>query len=573
MNADLRIANALVSTDRAESLGDLARLPVNQLAVVENSLLRLHAGDATADAALASILDRTVRMPIYRWDDAQRSFATLARKAAARKLPVPSIEEVSRETIGEGEHAETWLTARILGAAPVLDGWSCLATLTRRTSVELIRHAMYSSAVVLVDGESFTVTSESVQDDGSSWWMLRDAQDTSNAFGFVTTDALVSNNEELVEHVVVHKARLAPLVTRVVADTMRCDHCGVNRKRDLVFVLRHEDGREVQVGSTCLNDYLGTDALGAWFVWSRLHELTDGFNGSAWSIAAHAQWLADCPEVVTRKDGSAPIGIPIVDYLAACIADIRERGYMSRTQVREMLEAHTRYELEHINEVVEPINPQATGDRVWHAYQTAQHVAPIADDFDHAAEIVAWSETLDRDQYDRDTLELTYISNLARHFDDSARGGVHERSANMLASAVGAYARERARRLQDAEWTNGWHPGNEGDAVVIDATVRRDLRWALACADSEGRQILVRKHEYKTGGAIEIGDTVRISGSIGGLNVYRGVKQTFISRPSVYRTTDKLSPGIVKKAAAMFERLGQVVPEWAQVKTRSRKKK
>jgi len=35
MNADLRIANALVSTDRAESLGDLARLPVNQLAVVD----------------------------------------------------------------------------------------------------------------------------------------------------------------------------------------------------------------------------------------------------------------------------------------------------------------------------------------------------------------------------------------------------------------------------------------------------------------------------------------------------------------------------------------------------------
>jgi hypothetical protein len=564
MNAD-RITTALVSTDLAEFRGDLARLPASQLAVVENSLLRLHTGDATADAALASILDRTVRMPIYRWDDAQRSFATLARKAIARKLPVPAIEEVSRETIGEGDNAETWLTARILGGAPVLDGWSCLATLTRRTTVELIRDALRRNEDVLC-GTLLTlvckIVSEDVQKDGSSLWIV---EHTASATRLeVTTEELVAHQSVFDEHVVVHKSRFAPVVTRVVADTMRCDHCNMNRKRDLVFVLRHEDGREVQVGSSCLNDYLGTDALGAWFVWSRLHELTDGMSSSVWSIAAHAQWLADQPEVVTRKTGSAQVNIGIVDYLAACIVEIRCMGYMSRTQVREIQNSNSNF--------TERFAAQATGDKVWHAYQTAQHIAPCPNDFVQAEEIVKWSETLDRDQYNRDTMELTYISNLARHFDSAMRSGVHEREANMLASAVGAYDRELARRAQDAVWTNSWFEGNEGDAVVIDATVRRNLGWALACADSQGRQILVRKHEYKTGGDIEIGDTVRISGSIGGLNTFRGVKQTFISRPSVYRPTDKLSPGIVKKAAAMFERLGQELPAWAQPKTRARKK-
>jgi len=34
-----------------------------------------------------------------------------------------------------------------------------------------------------------------------------------------------------------------------------CDHCGHNRKRKSVFLLRDKDGRETRVGSTCMQDY------------------------------------------------------------------------------------------------------------------------------------------------------------------------------------------------------------------------------------------------------------------------------------------------------------------------------
>lgn len=40
---------------------------------------------------------------------------------------------------------------------------------------------------------------------------------------------------------------------------MHCDHCGTNRKRSCVFICKHEDGREVQVGRTCLKDFTGID--------------------------------------------------------------------------------------------------------------------------------------------------------------------------------------------------------------------------------------------------------------------------------------------------------------------------
>lgn len=36
-----------------------------------------------------------------------------------------------------------------------------------------------------------------------------------------------------------------------------CTHCGVKRYRVRTFVIRHEDGRTMQVGTTCLKDFLG----------------------------------------------------------------------------------------------------------------------------------------------------------------------------------------------------------------------------------------------------------------------------------------------------------------------------
>lgn len=37
----------------------------------------------------------------------------------------------------------------------------------------------------------------------------------------------------------------------------RCDHCGHERARKTAYIVRDEDGHERQVGSTCLEDYLG----------------------------------------------------------------------------------------------------------------------------------------------------------------------------------------------------------------------------------------------------------------------------------------------------------------------------
>ena len=37
-----------------------------------------------------------------------------------------------------------------------------------------------------------------------------------------------------------------------------CDHCKCNRVRRDTYIVRHEDGRVMQVGSSCLADFIGT---------------------------------------------------------------------------------------------------------------------------------------------------------------------------------------------------------------------------------------------------------------------------------------------------------------------------
>lgn len=59
----------------------------------------------------------------------------------------------------------------------------------------------------------------------------------------------------------------APGVRSVDRSTLAegaCDHCKQDRNRRHVFLVRHDDGRQLQVGTTCTKDFLGWDASPVW---------------------------------------------------------------------------------------------------------------------------------------------------------------------------------------------------------------------------------------------------------------------------------------------------------------------
>lgn len=71
----------------------------------------------------------------------------------------------------------------------------------------------------------------------------------------------------------VDKAPDGSLITRVLPgqelgghkpDSQKCDHCDSNRRRKATYMLRDENGEYKQVGSTCLESFLGVQPKGLW---------------------------------------------------------------------------------------------------------------------------------------------------------------------------------------------------------------------------------------------------------------------------------------------------------------------
>ena len=98
-----------------------------------------------------------------------------------------------------------------------------------------------------------------------------------------------------------------------------CDHCKLARKRKETYVLRHEDGRMVQVGSSCMEDFLGHDVLkllGAFNIWEMARELLqDGLS---------------------EGEGGGGSGVMDLEtYLSWVAKSIREDGWTSKGMVRD----------------------------------------------------------------------------------------------------------------------------------------------------------------------------------------------------------------------------------------------
>jgi len=71
-------------------------------------------------------------------------------------------------------------------------------------------------------------------------------------------------------------------------NTTRCDHCCTKHNRKAVYIVRHKDGTEKVVGSSCIKDFLGHDPGKALWAWEKLSNLSDEFDGYG-SYGTHVQ--------------------------------------------------------------------------------------------------------------------------------------------------------------------------------------------------------------------------------------------------------------------------------------------
>lgn len=194
-----------------------------------------------------------------------------------------------------------------------------------------------------------------------------------------------------------------------------CDHCRVSRRRNDTFVLRHEDGRLIQIGSTCIDDFLGDDEA--------------ALVAAKAEIFALAGSLAEGGEEGFGGGGSERL---IAEYLPFVAWAVREQGWRSRTASREqggLATADVAYEF--------MIDGRS---------REKAKCEPTADDVALAAAAEEWANALTDAAINAEKGD--YLHNLRA----TARTGlVGSRAAGIVASMVVAYQRSVARERERAE--------------------------------------------------------------------------------------------------------------------------
>lgn len=322
----------------------------------------------------------------------------------------------------------------------------------------------------------------------------------------------------------------------------KCDHCRTARRRNDTYVVRHDDGRTMQVGHSCLRDFLG--------------------HADPHRLATWAEILGAFEREMESSEGGwgtrVEYTVELAEWFAIVAAQIRLHGWMSAATARE----HS----------TESRSLTPTSQLAWSwAFPTwssmsdssrAAHKAETPTDADRAIaeQTLAWAQT---EYAMREDLN-DYAFNCAVVTKASF---VNYRTRGIAASIVSGYLRamERAAELKLAKETStSTHVGTVGERMR-DIKVTLTKTRALAPSDFGSRVMLQLQDEagnvfvWFTGGesapeilldaagqprAVFMDATVKQHGEFG------GVKQTTVSRASFGLNARPVKVKKTKKGAA-----------------------
>jgi len=300
----------------------------------------------------------------------------------------------------------------------------------------------------------------------------------------------------------------------------QCDHCRLARRRNDTYVLRHEDGRVIQVGSTCIADFLGSDDAG---------KIAD-----AASMLAAARGLAEDGCEDGMGGGSDSGDRTLAEYFPLVAWAVRVVGWTSRTAARESGRDAT-----------------ATADITWRMLMDPMGRAmregkvEITDE-DKATAVSAeqWAENLSDVEVDREAGD--YLHNVRA----IARTGlVKHRTAGIAASIITAYqravARERERARRAALPQLDAHVGTAGKretfAVMLDFVTGYETAYGYTTVckfrTAEGAT-LVWKASNTDLARGDVGKVYALTGTVKKHDDYKGAKQTIVTRCAVVEAAD-----------------------------------
>jgi hypothetical protein len=311
-----------------------------------------------------------------------------------------------------------------------------------------------------------------------------------------------------------------------------CDHCKHDRRRNDTYVLVHDSGKFVQVGSTCIDDFLGGD--------------------DAATLAARACLLADARGLGEGGEegglggGGGSGASTLSEYLPIVAWDVRTLGWVSRS-------------------VAKDTGKLASADNAWVMMIDSEKslkakCEPSAEDIALGAAAEAWAESLTDAVVDASKGD--YLHNLRA----VARTGlVTSRTCGIAASMVTAYQRflgdERKRAERAARPNNNAHVGVVGKrqtfVVTLDFVTGYESTYGYTTVlkfVTDAGETLVWKASSTELARADVGKRFELTGFVKKHDEYKGQKQTMINRCKVVEVEPVADSPAAPKATALEQK-------------------
>jgi len=223
-----------------------------------------------------------------------------------------------------------------------------------------------------------------------------------------------------------------------------CDHCGTIRNRKDTFVLQHEDGRYVQVGRKCIQDFLGAaneDPHAAALWATMLYDLKD--------------LMAEASDTEGGFGGGGPRLYDLKHLLEVTGAVIKVEGWLSSTKAREQGFGATSTACS----VMKYMEPPRGGFKERRDIEWAESVREaLTDKVKEQAEAAIWWAAAVGE--DNDYLyNIKVVANI---------GHVDSRGIGLAVSIYPSYQRHMEREVErkerDLKFLNSRHIGSVGEA-------------------------------------------------------------------------------------------------------------